>query len=534
MPLVILSCFISWVPVARASENEGVELKLGKEWKRAFSAQTRQATILEFIREGDDINHWEELVTIQNVGSRKSSPEKLLDKLKALRETECPGATEWNVIQKDENSILYEWHANPCAGWPEQVEIARIMSGQRNSFFLHYAAKVHELTAETRALWIKTFLEATLDSEASALVPSAGRDDVDEVVPFPMEKVMTALKPAMESQNCNVTESTTDRIECKRPRVFANNRQTSGGESVTAVLGAKGDQTQVRITTGLGFYGRLAKSNWSTPIYEQMVQRLQESTLTPPTTADMSEAAGAPAGSAQDNTPVVYANWGYNPAPGARLELKEAGRKPGRHGTVITYHAEGSGFPTEKTYSLWMMQSGDHKTLRLLTGYQANAAGLLICPGQTQPGDPPQPHSHCFPLERASIDVDNYHNGEPVNIAIISTDGAVRAYARAYPFPIQAQDGKCTLNVEIANSKFSSFIIRGVGFEPNENIKTSSSFGDSATPGTQQASPTGEFAVTVQANSSGQNSGSSTFTATGDSCHPIVTYELGKAAKKIQ
>src|SRR5208282_4175571 len=142
--------------------------------------------------------------------------------------------------------------------------------------------------------------------------------------------------------------------------------------------------------------------------------------------------------------------------------------------------------------------------------------------------------SHCISLENVSIDIDGYINGEPASLAAVSTDGVVRAYARAYPFPIQAQDGKCTLNVEIENKKLNSFVIRGVGFEPGEQVTTSSSFGNGATAGAQQASPQGEFAAAVQADVPGKNSGSATFTATATSCKPTVTYDWGKAAKQVQ
>jgi hypothetical protein len=101
-------------------------------------------------------------------------------------------------------------------------------------------------------------------------------ETVDEVIPFEMSKVVAALKPAMESQNCNVKEATDTRILCKRPRVSATFKKSgSGGESVTAILEAKGDQTHVRISTGKGFYGRLVKQNWSVPIYEQMTKNLK-------------------------------------------------------------------------------------------------------------------------------------------------------------------------------------------------------------------------------------------------------------------
>ena len=132
------------------------------------------------------------------------------------------------------------------------------------------------------------------------------------------------------------------------------------------------------------------------------------------------------------------------------------------------------------------------------------------------------------------IQIDGYHKGEPMDYAIVSTDGAVRAYARGYPFPIQAQDGKCMLTVEMENSIFTSFVIRGAGFGPNEKVATSSSFGGEAAIGTQQTSPQGEFAVPLRAEMPGKNSGSATFTATGNSCHPSVSYDWGKAATKVQ
>jgi hypothetical protein len=124
--------------------------------------------------------------------------------------------------------------------------------------------------------------EASLDntSPEEKYVPAPldfAAETVDEVIPFEMSKVVAALKPAMESQNCNVKEATDGRIVCKRPRISATFKQSaSGGESVTALLEAKGDQTHIHISTGKGFYGRLVKQNWSAPIYKQMVKNLQQ------------------------------------------------------------------------------------------------------------------------------------------------------------------------------------------------------------------------------------------------------------------
>lgn len=113
-----------------------------------------------------------------------------------------------------------------------------------------------------------------LDSKKSPLNPTAESKNIDQVISFRADKIAIALKAAMESQGCNVTEAKDDRIECKRAR-GGSERTGFGGEKVTATLEAKGDQTRVRIETGKGFRGRLAKKNWSTAIYDEMMKSLQ-------------------------------------------------------------------------------------------------------------------------------------------------------------------------------------------------------------------------------------------------------------------
>ena len=258
-----------WRSPAHAGSSEELQFQIDSHWKQANGAAKRGYVIIEWVREGDDINNWKELFTYQNFGLRgKRTPEDFLNELKTLREKECPGVTEWNVIEHDENSILYEWQAKPCMSWPDQHEVARIIFGKHNLFLLRYTAKVKELAPDTRTQWINTFKAATVETK------SVAAEDVDEVVPFEMDKVMAALKPAMESVDCNVKEATANRVECKRPRHTSGNR-VYGGESVTAVLEVQGSKTRIVITTGKGFYGRLVKSNWSMPIYEQMMKNLQ-------------------------------------------------------------------------------------------------------------------------------------------------------------------------------------------------------------------------------------------------------------------
>jgi len=121
---------------------------------------------------------------------------------------------------------------------------------------------------------------ATLDSKSSPFNPTAESKDMDEVVPFRLEAVQAAIKPAMESMGCKVTEMKANHAECKRQRSKNSDveRTGGGGEKVTVTLDAQGEQTHVRIWTGKGFTGRMVKKNWSTAIYKEMINSLEKAT----------------------------------------------------------------------------------------------------------------------------------------------------------------------------------------------------------------------------------------------------------------
>ena len=283
-PMVVLFlCLIACIDAPPASaQKENIEFRISTDWQLANHFETHDAALMEYVRKGDDIKNWKELVTFQNFARRGNlasrgpmpSPGDYLDALKALREKECPGATVWNTIEQDENSIVYEWQVKTCLNQPEQHEMAKIVYGRYNIFILHYAAKVYELTPDTRSQWITTFsnFNVTLGGQPENFVS----DTVDVVIPFAADKVMTALTPAMESVSCHVTKSTANRIECNRPRQVSWIKASSGGESVTADLAADGNNTHLHISTGKGFYGRLVKEDWSVPIYEALMKTLRQ------------------------------------------------------------------------------------------------------------------------------------------------------------------------------------------------------------------------------------------------------------------
>lgn len=273
----IVSC-LPWLgAVAQQAHYDGLVRRLGPGWTPLYEiSPDERYHAIELVPNGSNFITWKEVVSIADfIGASDLSAEDTLRQHQAVRERKCPGAAQWTVLSRDATGLMFQWHMNPCGGLPEEDAVGRVIVGKYSRYLMEYAARTHELAPETRAHWLKTLSEASFDSVTLSFDPEWMSVDVDEVVPFAPSTVATAVQTAMEGLQCRVTTATADRIECKRGRVTAaQNHHDYGGESVTAVLEAQGDQTEVHITTGLGLYGRLGKRNWSTTVYEAMMRNL--------------------------------------------------------------------------------------------------------------------------------------------------------------------------------------------------------------------------------------------------------------------
>ena len=170
--LILLAAFlvslVSWAgAMAADSQTEVLKFKIGTDWKAVRHSDTGKGHSITYIREGDDINHWKEILTYLYGARRRGlqTPDKEFNVLKRDTEKQWPGLTDWNVIAQDENSILYEWHTQWSARTHEEWNITRIVHTKNNWFTLMYVARVHELAPDTRAQWIKTFSDATTSTD---------------------------------------------------------------------------------------------------------------------------------------------------------------------------------------------------------------------------------------------------------------------------------------------------------------------------------------------------------------------------------
>jgi hypothetical protein len=117
--------------------------------------------ILEIPGKGQTVNNWTELFTTESYNRTYSpdGPEAFMNKLKAKMQQRCPTA-EWNVLQQDEHSILYEWSISNCPGNEDQHELARIVTARYTTWRTALTSKAKDFPTDKRDDWIKALAAA--------------------------------------------------------------------------------------------------------------------------------------------------------------------------------------------------------------------------------------------------------------------------------------------------------------------------------------------------------------------------------------
>jgi hypothetical protein len=134
-----------------------------KEWTVGHQTSDQDQRIIEFVRPGEKIDNWTELLTMQ-VLRKPTSPDPI-DAFVARMHTAdaklCPNGFVQNVIaqgfrtETEEASIIYEWKMQNCRPHADQHEVAKIVYGKFSIFRLAYVAKTEKLAPEKREMWIK-------------------------------------------------------------------------------------------------------------------------------------------------------------------------------------------------------------------------------------------------------------------------------------------------------------------------------------------------------------------------------------------
>ena len=164
---------------------------LGDGWKVARQRQSEVLRVREFVREGETLDNWTEQIYWQSFkkGSTSVPPETEVNSSREYIQAICPGVV-WNIIERKENVIVYEWQISNCN--PGKVELETLakghgrfrpdpkvdlekltadqhvinlyIEGEWTIWRIGYTSKVKELSKEKRAEWIQRFLDAKIET----------------------------------------------------------------------------------------------------------------------------------------------------------------------------------------------------------------------------------------------------------------------------------------------------------------------------------------------------------------------------------
>jgi len=128
----------------------------GPPWKEASHAETAATMTREYVRPGETLADWQELLTVQVFDKARGgfpAPPAAEDSLRRRTAARCPGVV-WNQLAADSAGVLYEWRVAGCAGTPDQHEVARIVEGRDARARIAYTRKGAPMPDSVRAGWV--------------------------------------------------------------------------------------------------------------------------------------------------------------------------------------------------------------------------------------------------------------------------------------------------------------------------------------------------------------------------------------------
>jgi len=119
----------------------------------ATAHEDQVQSIDEFVRPGQTVENWTELVTVQR--HRKTADLGSVDDQIAAHHTDlvarCPDSTV-EVIRRTPDGVLYEAHVVNCQQGADEHGLARVFDGTSNRFLVSYAVRgAVAMTPERRA-----------------------------------------------------------------------------------------------------------------------------------------------------------------------------------------------------------------------------------------------------------------------------------------------------------------------------------------------------------------------------------------------
>jgi len=133
-------------------------------------------------------------------------------------------------------------------------------------------------------------------------------------------------------------------------------------------------------------------------------------------------------------------------------------------GAEFRFRLQATGIPAGSVVSLVAWPVTQREPTEALRGVTFNDTGLAVCAGRPGTcGDPSKPDDPIeIPFRPAP--------GEPVRLGVVSQDGAVKAFAKIVPVPLQGEDKGCRVSAALLTAGAELLFVEGTGLAPNSEL----------------------------------------------------------------
>lgn len=156
----------SYVPVKQS------EWTVGYAYDDGFFGE---GTITELVKNGERIDSWTQLLTIQFYEGIDTEIELFYQTYryalsKRVKESTKCQYTQWHLIEKRKTSVIYEWRAKDCHREADQHEIAKLMKGNDGIHRVAYVKKNEDINFKERNKWIDVLQNSYIEKAGEKVI----------------------------------------------------------------------------------------------------------------------------------------------------------------------------------------------------------------------------------------------------------------------------------------------------------------------------------------------------------------------------
>ena len=144
--------------------NKKISLHLPDQKAKWRIGWEQKPLLVEFMLEGEKINHWSELLTFQwlpNEGKEDLPCSAVVDIMIARFVADYGRDVNWRKVVEDDTSMLFEWWVNPNNS-DHQHEIFKLFKEEDGYYRIAYTTKKSIWSDQEREIWRKALGESIL------------------------------------------------------------------------------------------------------------------------------------------------------------------------------------------------------------------------------------------------------------------------------------------------------------------------------------------------------------------------------------